>query len=151
MWSKTYQLRRDFVYENRIRVPLGRNGAMVWGGVCADCGKQFKEAQLQIDHIVPNHTLTELEHIGPYCDTNFCEKDNMQFACKYCHDHKTYAERNGMTFKEAVAAKKAIKFAKKPIPQQVKMLEAWGVLDDRITNNKKRRAAANLHYLNETK
>jgi hypothetical protein len=151
-WSKSYQLRRDFVYTNRIRVPLGRNGKMVWGAECATCHKLFKENKIQVDHIIPNHTLTEIEHIGPYCDTNFCEVDNMQFACGYCHGIKTYAEGHNMTFNEAVAEKKSITFEKiKPISRQEAMLEKWGLLDDKITNSKKRRAQARLHYLKQTK
>jgi len=149
MWSRQYLPKRVFIASARRRVPLGRNGAMIWGGVCEHCNKPHKAANMEVDHIKQNHKLTEIEDISNYCDSLFCELSNMRYLCKPCHKIITYAERNNMTFGEAKAEKQAIAFGKLPVEKQNKMLQQWDILDDKITNAKHRRRAATLHYLKE--
>lgn len=149
MWGRQYLPKREFIAQNRRRVALGRNGALIWGGVCEHCQGEYKATEMEVDHIKSNHKLTEIEDISSYCDSLFCPLDNMRYLCKPCHKIITYADRHNLTFKEARAEKQAIAFSKLPTKKQNAMLEVWGEMDESITNAKKRRNAARTYYLKQ--
>ncbi len=151
MWSRQYPPRRVFIAQNRRKVPLGRNRRMIWGGVCEQCNKPHKAAEMEVDHIVQNHKLTEIKDISAYCDSLFCELSNMRYLCKNCHKIITYSERHGISIKEAKAEKQAISFSKLPVEKQKKLLKTWGVMEESITNAKKRRATAKNYYIKTNK
>jgi len=151
MWSRQYPPRRVFASQNLSLVPLGRKGRLIKGGLCEHCKETFKASELEVDHIKQNHKLTEIEHISEYCNSLFCEISNMRYLCKPCHKIITYSERHGISIEEAKAEKQAISFSKLPVEKQKKLLKTWGVMEDSITNAKKRRATAKNYYTKTNK
>jgi 5-methylcytosine-specific restriction endonuclease McrA len=63
---------------------------------CAMCLGEFKQKDVQVDHIVPvvpiERTLQEMSY-DEIVDRIFCGLDNLQVLCKSCHDIKTKNEK----------------------------------------------------------
>lgn len=56
---------------------------------CAICGGKFTSTNIQIDHKVP---LGNCKSWDEFIEKLFCEKENLQVACKPCHKKKTKEE-----------------------------------------------------------
>ena len=57
---------------------------------CGDCGVDFPQKQVQVDHIEP---ISDWSDWGKAIERLFCETDNLQVLCKPCHKVKSAAER----------------------------------------------------------
>lgn len=66
---------------------------------CSECKKWFKQKEVQVDHINPAGTFTELDDLPQFCANLFCGLDNLQVLCKDCHLKKTALERKDLTKK----------------------------------------------------
>ena len=60
---------------------------------CSQCGGWFKQAEVEVDHIIPCGSLKEFEDLPRFVKTLFCEEDNLRVVCKPCHRIITVAER----------------------------------------------------------
>lgn len=95
-----------------------------WLFECEICNDKFKQSDVEVDHIFGNHQFINLEDFE-----NFCDKilnagfDDMQILCLTCHSVKTYSERMGITFKEAMSEKEVIAFTKLKADEQKKILK----------------------------
>lgn len=62
--------------------------------LCAACGVDFPNTQVQVDHISPVVDVkTGFTTWDNYIDRLFCGKDNLQVLCKTCHAIKTKEEK----------------------------------------------------------
>ena len=52
---------------------------------CSICENWFKTKEVEVDHIIPAGSFTELEHLPEYCARLFCAVDNLRVLCKKCH------------------------------------------------------------------
>lgn len=98
---------------------------------CAICGELFGSAEIELDHIESENTLTSYEHINDFM-TNIVltSPDKLQVLCKDkktkklgitrfgCHSTKTYSERYNVTFEEARAEKEAKRLVDKKLDKQ---------------------------------
>lgn len=92
--------------------PKGR-AKEVWGGECEKCKSLFVQSQLEVDHIVPAGQLSSVEDIGPFFTRLvFVTEDDLRVVCKECHKAISLADRNGVSFEEAKATRKAISLIK---------------------------------------
>lgn len=57
---------------------------------CAECEKEFVQANVQVDHKVP---IGSCKTWDEFIEKLFCETDNLQVLCKPCHKKKTKEER----------------------------------------------------------
>lgn len=90
----------------------GRKGAKetVWGCTCAMCGDDFTMANIEVDHIVEAGKLNRTEDIQGFVERLlYVTKDDLRVVCKECNSALAYASKQGISFKEARATKKAIK------------------------------------------
>lgn len=78
--------------------------------VCYDSEKIANKKTYAVDHVKGNHSLTKFEHIPTFLDAIVrVREEDLQILCKSCHDIKTYAETQNITFKAAIFQKEAIK------------------------------------------
>jgi hypothetical protein len=76
--------------------------------------------------------------------------DNWVLACKPCHKIKSYSERQGINFAEAMIEKQIIEFMKKPVTEIIAYCKSKGYLDKDLTNATKRKAAVSDILRSET-
>lgn len=131
LWSKN-PVKLEFEKEVTVKIP-NTNAAskkrfpMVNGYRCASCDGLFKAKEVQCDHKVGEHSLRSLDDIQSFVKgIVMVRKEDLQMLCKYCHEVKTYAEREGLTFNEAIPHKRAIDLEKKGTKKVVDFLKKVG-------------------------
>lgn len=65
---------------------------------------------MEVDHISGNVTLTDWEHVTPFIQ-HLCGGE-YQLVTKKAHKIKSYAERTGVDFRDALIEKQAIELIK---------------------------------------
>lgn len=81
-----------------------------WLWQCEICGELFKLDDINVDHINGNHSFTKLIDFPDYAENILNVPINgLQILCVEDHSVKTYLERHGLTWDDAVVIKKAIK------------------------------------------
>lgn len=60
---------------------------------CAKCGKNYKQKEIEVDHIIACGSLKEYSDLPKFVSTLFCESDNLRVVCKPCHKKITAKER----------------------------------------------------------
>jgi hypothetical protein len=68
--------------------------------------------------------------------------------CKPCHKTHTYAERNNISFDEAIAHKEAIRVVKLPAKKQVLYMQKHGFHSAENSKNSATRRLAIIQFLN---
>lgn len=71
----------------------GPDKRIKWEYQCNICKGWFKTKEVSVDHIVPAGTLRTYDDLPQFVRGLLCEADNLQVACKTCHDAKTAKER----------------------------------------------------------
>jgi len=88
------------VYDTLNAAKVGRmtnesTGRMAMHYRCAQCGGNFPQKQVAVDHIEP---VVDVEQgfvdWNTFIDRLFGEQDGLQVLCKTCHDSKTRHERD---------------------------------------------------------
>jgi len=128
IWNKS-PLKINFLKQHRKRIPNPNPKGKVktiWGGDCEICGKTFRQNMLQVDHIVPAGRLNDWSDLTPFIQ-RLLATDNLRLLCKNCHSIVTYAERQSISFEEAVVEKDVIEFKKKKAAQQIQFLKQHGL------------------------
>jgi len=141
LWNKS-PIKINFIKKHRIRIANPKNTkrspAEVWGGKCELCLGEFVLREIQVDHKVGNHKLTEINDIQSFIESIVMVEDkDLQLICKQCHKIKTHSERMGLTFEEAARKKKIIAYMKLKVDEQIKIL----IEHNLPTNNAKIRKA----------
>ena len=96
----------------RVPSPEWYKGRAKSGGVCALTGKWDVQSKMEVDHIRGNVSLSDWSDVLPFIQHLCAQKDNMQVVSKEAHKVKSYAERQGMSFEEAILEKKVIALLK---------------------------------------
>lgn len=113
LWMK-HPIKMEMLNSQRRKIknprPNPRRGSeLVWGYDCACCGGQFTAPNIEVDHIVGEHSLKSIEDVVTFFKKiMLVTPSDLQIICKGCHGIKTYAERYGVTEAKAKAIKKAI-------------------------------------------
>jgi hypothetical protein len=108
----------------------------VWGFDCEMCGLTFPISQGQVDHITPAGTLTRREDIQGFVERLLCiTEDDLRLVCKDCNNALSIAQKQGISYDEAIVEKRVIKIIKEK--KDKSFLIAKGITP--ATNAKKRR------------
>jgi hypothetical protein len=104
-----------------------------WLFKCAACEGMFKLSDIQIDHIVGNHSFKVPSDFQSYWDNILnVPISGLQVLCATdkgasgCHPIKTYMEKVGCTWQEAVDKKVIIKHCNWPVKEQKEYLKMGG-------------------------
>jgi 5-methylcytosine-specific restriction endonuclease McrA len=65
------------------------NKRLKWEYQCNICKNWFPEKEISIDHISSIGSLKSAQDLPKFVETLYCEINNLQTACKLCHDAKT--------------------------------------------------------------
>ena len=93
-------LRRTFRYwkpiqqckfENR-KAYTGPNKRQKWVYTCEHCLGEFKEKEIQVDHIIPTGSLKCYSDLPGFVE-RLSSETGYQILCKPCHKEKTKAEK----------------------------------------------------------
>lgn len=115
LWNRS-PIKLEFIKQNRRKIknpnPKGKVET-VWGGTCALTGLEFPLNQLEVDHVVGNHSLNNLEDIQSFIENIVLVSfDDLQFVSKDAHRVKSYADKHKISFEEALIAKQIIEICK---------------------------------------
>jgi hypothetical protein len=146
LWEKS-PIKLDFKNKSCSKPPEDYTGRAKSGQYCYLTGEWEGKSKLEVDHIEGNVSLTSVEDILKFVLHLIPPPDNMALVKKEAHKIKSYAERMGITFEEAVAEKKAIQLQKQKTDR--KWLEHRGVIPE--SNATKRRKQIVEWLLNEEK
>jgi len=111
VWEKS-PIKLDFKNKDVKKPPEGYTGRAKSGKDCALSGEWLCKSKLQVDHKKGNISLLSWEDVLPFILHLVPKPEEMQLVGVEAHKIKSYAERYGMTFEEAVVEKKVIKAAK---------------------------------------
>lgn len=126
VWNK-YPPKLKFKNDNCFPPPEGLKTKAKSGNYCALSGEWTGKSKLEVDHIKGNASLTDWEDFTPFVLHLLATNDNMQLVDKEAHKIKSYAERQGISYEEAVVEKKIISMLKKEnIPSTVDFLSEHG-------------------------
>lgn len=148
VWEK-YPGKIKFKNEQCFPPPDGYTGKAKSGTYCALTGVWEGKSKLEVDHIQGECSLRDWDDVVTFCRHLCPNTDNLQLVTKDAHKLKSYAERMGISFDQAIIEKKAIAFSKRSVAEQNKILQELldcGKIPSIPTNAKSRRAAY-LEYL----
>jgi len=111
-----------------------------WKVDCQICNKSFKTSDVEIDHVVGEHSLKTFEDLLPFSKSILgVSHDDLRVLCVPCHSAVTYSSRAGITLEEAFKEKPVIAKINQTVAVQKKELLKAGYLAKDITNEEKRR------------
>lgn len=118
LWNK-HPIKLEFLNENTFLVKNTNPRSMkrfpeVKKCKCNLCGDILSPSLIEVDHRSGgNYSLKNSRDIGPFIRSVIeVVKEDLQAICKPCHKNKSYADKQGITYKEATAIKKAIAIIK---------------------------------------
>lgn len=121
-WNRN-PIKHEVIKKSRKRILNKSTGNMVWGGECYLCGKDFLQKDLQVDHIKGENPLTEITDIQSFVESMTClGLNDLALVCKPCHNIKTYAEKQGISFEQAAIEKRIIELTKLPTKELQELL-----------------------------
>lgn len=85
----------------------------VWGADCAMCGGTFVLKDIQVDHIVAAGQLNKTEDIQGFVERLlYVSEDNLRLVCKTCNNALAHADKQGISYEDALIEKKVIAMEK---------------------------------------
>lgn len=141
IWS-TYAPKLKFKQSQLVTPPKGYTGRAKKLGKCHYCSQMFAASNLEVDHVQQAGTCNSWETAYQFMYNLLDCNNNWVLACKPCHKVKSYAERSGLDFKEAMAEKEAIAFIKSHNTKQQLDFIKQSLYNVGPTNNAKQRRAA---------
>lgn len=154
LWNK-HPVKLDFIKSNRVQIPnpnpKGKK-ATVWGATCALTGNIVPISEIQVDHVVGGHSLKDISDIQAFIEAIvLVTEEDLQLVSKEAHAVKSYAEKQGITFEEALLEKKVIAFKKLSTEEQTNILQSlYDVATMKsLSNAAKRTEAYKQHLLKE--
>lgn len=110
-------------------------------GQCHYCKEYFAASSTEVDHVEQAGSCNSWDTAAEFLHALLDCDDNWVLACKPCHKIKSYAERAGILFEDAVIQKKVIEFAKNDTKTVLAFCKKYGYSVDTLTNATKRKAA----------
>lgn len=121
VWEK-WPLKLEFKNQACAAPPPGYTGRAKSGNYCALTGVWVGKSAAEIDHIHGHVSLQGWEDVLPFIQHLCASKENMQYVEKEAHKIKSYAERMGISFKDAMATKRAISICKNKLDKEFLLL-----------------------------
>jgi len=118
LWEKS-PIKLSFKNANCFPPPEGYTGKAKSGAYCALTGEWTGKSKMEVDHIEGHKSLTSWADVLPFILHLVPPKGSLQLVDKEAHKIKSYAERKGISFEEALYEKIAIDLEKK------KLVSVW--------------------------
>lgn len=136
--------KRDFYTKRAVKIKNTNTRSMkrfptVTKYECAICKGMFSVRETELDHLDDENKMTDLSHANDFMKAIFfTSPDKLQILCKDkkkkvkgkneivrfgCHSVKTYSQRYGVTFNEALLSKQIINLCKDDAKVIEKLLE----------------------------
>lgn len=110
IWSK-HPVKLAYKNGRRYKAPVGINGKEVWVSDCEICKKQCRKCE--VDHIDGGYGFTDWDSFCKWQKRILLVSfDDIRELCEDCHGAVTYSQKQGVSFEEAKAIKKAIEIQK---------------------------------------
>lgn len=137
LWERN-PVKLEFKNEYCKPPPEGYIGRAKSGEYCALSGEWVGKSAAEIDHIHGNVSLQGYEDIENFVRHLCAKKSNLQYVGKYPHEVKSYADKHGLTYDEALIKKRVIAITKGKVPEQNDYILRHG---GKVCKNKKERDA----------
>jgi hypothetical protein len=121
--------------------PEGFVGRAKKVGECHYCGCLFAKSSLEVDHVEQAGTCNSWESAAEFLHNLLDCNSNWVLACKPCHKIKSYAERMGVPFEQAMVEKRVIEYEKKGVGAVTELCTKHGYTATQLSNPSKRRQA----------
>jgi len=138
LWSR-YPAKLEWKRKQLVEPPKGYTGRAKKLGKCHYCQEMFAASHTEVDHVSQAGTCNSWETANRFLYNLLDCNDNWVLACKPCHKIKSYAEKEGLSFEEARAAKKVLEVMKLPTKEQLAFLAENGYSGDAVSNATKRK------------
>lgn len=138
IWSR-YPAKLKWKGEQAIKPPLEYTGRAKKLCKCYYCQELFPISSTEVDHSEMAGQCNSWETAYQFLYKLLDCKTEWRITCKPCHKIKSYAERTGLSFEDARAAKAAIEFVKKDKKLVLAFLEANGYNGDSVSSAPKRK------------
>lgn len=129
LWNR-HPIKIAVLNEQRYKIPNPNPKGKVkevWGAECYICHNEFVLKEIEVDHIQGNHSLNDVSDIQKFVESIvMVKKEDLALVCKGCHKCKSMAEKQGISFEEALIEKKIIAIMKEK--QDSKWLKDNGVV-----------------------
>ena len=135
LWEKS-PIKLSFKNTNCSPPPEGYTGRAKSGAECALSGQWTGKSKLEVDHSEGHMSLLCWEDVLPFILHLVPPKGSLQLVDKEMHKVKSYSERMGMSFEDALYQKQAIAICK--AKQDKQWLSERGITPS--SNATKRRA-----------
>ncbi len=114
-WSSS-PIKHNLIKKKRKQIknpnPNGKKET-VFGFTCEMCNTDHIIANGQVDHKVAAGSLRKTEDIQGFVERLlYVTEDDLRLICKGCNSALAYADKNGMSYEEAVQEKKLIEICK---------------------------------------
>lgn len=114
-WS-TNPIKHNLIKKKRKQIKnpnINGKKETVFGFTCEMCNTDHVIANGQVDHIVAAGSLRKTEDIQGFVERLlYVTEDDLRLICKGCNSALAYADKNGMSYEEAVREKKLIEICK---------------------------------------
>ena len=107
IWEK-YPGKIIYKKSQLTKPPAGYVGKAKSGAICALTGEWVGNSKLQVDHVIGEASLRDWCDIESFARHLCTNNDNMQLVEVEAHKIKSYAERRGISFEDAMFEKKYI-------------------------------------------
>lgn len=152
---KRHPVKIKFLNESRFKAPIGKQidkktgqPKMVWAGTCDCCGGTFRTGNMQVDHREGAGSFRGWDDMTAWVQGLMrVNIDDLDYVCKPCHEIKSYADKEGLTFEEAVLEKDVIKFKNLKATPQKRKLTKLGITP---AGNGEQRVQQYREYINAT-
>lgn len=111
IWEK-YPPKIKFKTDGCSTPPSTYEGRAKSGAPCALTGEWTPKSYLEVDHIKGHVAFTDWDNVLDFVKHLCSNSENFQLVNKENHKIKSYAERRGISFDEALIEKKAIAIIK---------------------------------------
>jgi hypothetical protein len=109
--------------------------------MCYYCKQWWAASSLEVDHVDQAGACGSWEEAAEFMHKLLDCNGNWVLACKPCHKVKSYAERSGLSYEDALVEKKVIEWMKRPVKEVLAFCQTRGYTSQQLTNADKRRAA----------
>jgi hypothetical protein len=116
--------------------PQGYTGRAKSGAFCALTGEWEMASKLEVDHLVGHQSLLQESDIIPFLIHLLATEGELQLVKKEAHKTKSYADRMGISFDDAVIEKEVIAIMKKGAKAVDKWLRENGASGVTATNRR---------------
>lgn len=149
LWSR-YPAKLSWKESQVKTPPAGYTGRAKKLGQCHYCQEWFAKSHLEVDHVEQAGSCKDWDSAYEFLHALLDCNDNWVLACKPCHKIKSYAERQGILFEDAVVEKQVIEWMKKPATEVVAFCNKHGYTASSLSNAEKRKTALKAILKGET-